>query len=116
MNHEQIKAKIDAIPTICAEGKKAVANLLKEFGYVEPVPKPARRPKPGEIWNSSGATVVIGGTIENPTYRYVSFTRAGLEIRFDSADYDYWNVENWQYVGPVTDFLTDYVKDLKKVR
>lgn len=35
MNHQEIKNKIDKLP-VCAEGKTAVAELLKEFGYQEP--------------------------------------------------------------------------------
>lgn len=47
IDHAAIAKKIDAIPSICAEGKKAVANLLVEFGYR---PEPTRQPKAGEIW------------------------------------------------------------------
>lgn len=47
IDHAAITKKINAIPSICAEGKKAVANLLVEFGYR---PEPTRQPKVGEIW------------------------------------------------------------------
>ncbi len=47
IDHAAIAKKIDAIPSICPEGKKAVANLLIEFGYR---PEPIRKPKVGEVW------------------------------------------------------------------
>ena len=47
IDHAAITKKINAIPSICPEGKKAVANLLVEFGYR---PEPTRQPKVGEVW------------------------------------------------------------------
>ena len=47
IDHAAITKKINAIPSICDEGKKAVANLLVEFGYR---PEPTRQPKAGEVW------------------------------------------------------------------
>ena len=47
IDHAAITKKINAIPSICPEGKKAVANLLVEFGYR---PEPTRQPKAGEVW------------------------------------------------------------------
>lgn len=47
IDHASIARKIEAIPSICNEGKKAVASLLQEFGYK---PQPEREPKVGEVW------------------------------------------------------------------
>lgn len=47
IDHASIARKIDAIPSICSDGKKAVASLLQEFGYKPP---PEREPKVGEVW------------------------------------------------------------------
>lgn len=67
MNHEQIKQKIESIPGICKEGKEAVSNLLKEFGYVPPVVE--RLPKEGEIWQYKyGKSLAIIGP-KGETYR-----------------------------------------------
>jgi hypothetical protein len=110
MNHEQIKAKIDAIPNICKEGKKAVAELLKEFGYIEPTP---RKPQPGELWRNKENLILIAGTKDAPTHRYLYFGNRG-EVRNHGVCNNYAKDENWQYVGEVTEYLPDEVKDLKK--
>lgn len=47
IDHAAIARKIDAIPSICSDGKKAVASLLQEFGYK---PQPEREPRIGEVW------------------------------------------------------------------
>lgn len=47
IDHAAIAKKIESIPSICSDGKKAVASLLQEFGYKPP---PEREPKIGEVW------------------------------------------------------------------
>jgi len=47
IDHKAIQQKIAKLPGICEDGKKAVAELLKELGYVPPKPT---KPKVGEVW------------------------------------------------------------------
>lgn len=47
IDHKAIAKKIEDIPSICEDGKKAVSSLLQEFGYKPPI---KRIPKPGEVW------------------------------------------------------------------
>lgn len=47
IDHKAIQQKIQKLPSICQDGKKAVAELLKELGYKEPKQSP---PKEGEVW------------------------------------------------------------------
>lgn len=54
---KQIKQElVDELP-ICKDGREKITNLLKGMGYE--IENTDRKPKPGEVWRSSGGDVVL---------------------------------------------------------
>lgn len=75
IDHAAITKKINAIPSICPEGKKAVANLLVEFGYR---PEPTRQPKAGEVWEyyepqTDGTTYFLIAKVHGTSLYLIAF-------------------------------------------
>lgn len=73
INHKAIKEKIDRLPNTCPEGKKAVAELLKELGYVEPkevIPDI----KPGHVYISRNLK------LENINYNIYMYLLSNLAL------------------------------------
>ena len=107
IDHAAIAKKIDAIPSICSDGKKAVASLLQEFGYKPP---DKRKPKKGEIWwaedsddtngymlvaQATNKEVVLVPIGEENSYCACTFTPNEVETAFITFDHTYDNLQEY---------------------
>lgn len=107
IDHPSIARKIDAIPSICSDGKKAVASLLQEFGYKPP---DKRKPKKGEVWwaedsdDTNGYMLIVQATNkevvllpigEANSYGVCTFTPDEVETAFITFDHTYDDLQRY---------------------
>lgn len=75
INHQNIKEKIEKLP-ICADGKTAVSELLKELGYEPPIDTP--KFVPGSVWYPKSLKYITANNlfiiINSTNYRSFDWT------------------------------------------
>lgn len=96
MNHEEIKKQIDSFPGICKDGKKAVAKLLENFGYVPPKVGPII---PDGLYQHPGTKEII--VVKDNKYCYA----LGYGNKFTTLRADYVLTERWIKLGDLNTLI-----------